>query len=110
MRANGSHARRLRKLPAGVSSPAWSPDGRSIAFAMGRTGRRGLYTLRTTGGGLRQVASRAADPRAIDWQARGGDPVIAAAGDIACDPDLDALQRPAWARLTPATCCRPPTC
>ena len=62
MRANGSHARRLRKLPAGVSSPAWSPDGRSIAFAMGRTGRRGLYTLRTTGGGLRQVASRAARP------------------------------------------------
>ena len=40
------------------------------------------------GRGLRQVASRAADPRAIDWQPRGGDPVIAAAGDIACDPDL----------------------
>ena len=88
MRANGSHARRLKKLPAGVSSPAWSPDGRAIAFAMGRHGRRGLYTVRTTGGGLRQVASRAADPRAIDWQARGRDPVIAAAGDIACDPDL----------------------
>ena len=88
MRANGSHARRLRKLPADVSSPAWSPDGRAIAFAMGRSGRRGLYTVRTTGGGLRQVASRAADPRAIDWQARGRDPVIAAAGDIACDPDL----------------------
>ena len=88
MRANGSHARRLRKLPAGVSSPAWSPDGRSIAFAMGRPGRRGLFTIRTTGGALRQVASGAADPRAIDWQPRGGDPVIAAAGDIACDPDL----------------------
>jgi Tol biopolymer transport system component len=88
MRANGSHARRLKKLPAGVSSPAWSPDGRSIAFAMGRSGRRGLYTLRTSGRGLRQVASRAADPRAVDWQARDRNPVIAAAGDIACDPDL----------------------
>ena len=88
MRANGSKARRLKALPADVSSPAWSPDGRSIAFAMGRTRRRGLYTLRTTGRGLRQVASRAADPRAVDWQPRGGDPVIAAAGDIACDPDL----------------------
>ena len=88
MREGGGHARRLKKLPAGVSSPAWSPDGRSIAFAMGRTGRRGLYTLRTTATGLRQVASRAADPRAIDWQARGRDPVIGAAGDIACDPDL----------------------
>jgi Tol biopolymer transport system component len=88
MRAGGGHARRLKKLRADVSSPAWSPDGRSIAFAMGRNGRRGLYTLRTTGRGLRQVASRAADPRAIDWQARGRDPVIGTAGDIACDPDL----------------------
>src|SRR6185436_9589979 len=35
-----------------------------------------------------QVGSRASDPRALDWQARGRDPVIAAAGDIACDPDL----------------------
>jgi len=88
MRAGGGHARRLKKLRGDVSSPAWSPDGRSIAFAMGRSGRRGLYTLRTTGRGLRQIASRAADPRAIDWQARGRDPVIGAAGDIACDPDL----------------------
>ena len=88
MRAGGGHARRLKKLPADVSSPAWSPDGRSIAFAMGPDGRRGLYTLRTTGARLRLLASRAADPRALDWQPRGGDPVIAAAGDIACDPDL----------------------
>jgi len=88
MRADGSKARRLEQLPAGVASPAWSPDGRSIAFAMGQAGRRGLYTIRTTGRGVRQVASRAADPRAVDWQPRGGDPVIAAAGDIACDPDL----------------------
>jgi acid phosphatase type 7 len=92
MRANGSHARRLEKLPADVSSPAWSPDGRAIAFAMGRSGRRGLYTLRTTGHGLRQLVSRAADPRAVDWQPRGADPVIGAAGDIACDPYLTRYQ------------------
>ena len=88
MRANGSKSRRLKQLPAAVSAPAWSPDGRLLAFAMGRSGRRGLYTIRSTGHGVRQVASRAADPRAIDWQPRGGDPVIAAAGDIACDPGL----------------------
>ena len=88
MRANGSKARRLKQLPAAVSAPAWSPDGRLVAFAMGRSGRRGLYTIRSTGHGVRQVASRAADPRAIDWQPRGGDPVIAAAGDIGCDPNL----------------------
>ena len=88
MRANGAKARRLKQLPADVSAPAWSPDGRLIAFAMGPSGRRGLYTIRSTGHGVHQVGSRAADPRAIDWQPRGGDPVIAAAGDIACDPGL----------------------
>ena len=46
--------------------------------------------------------SRAADPRAIDWQPRGGDPVIAAAGDIACDPDLTRFaHRPRHARRLP---------
>src|SRR5215210_1471168 len=88
MHANGTKARRLAVLRSAVSSPAWSPDGKLIAFAMGRPGRRGLYTIRATGHGVHQVASSAADPRAIDWQARGGDPVIAAAGDIACDPGL----------------------
>jgi len=88
MHANGTKARRLAVLRADVSSPAWSPDGKLIAFAMGRPGRRGLFTIRTTGHGVHQVASRAADPRAIDWQPRGRDPVVAAAGDIACDPGL----------------------
>jgi Tol biopolymer transport system component len=86
MRADGAFQRRLKKLSAGASAPAWSPDGRRVAFAMGRNGRRGLFVVRTNGRGLRQVASGGADARSIDWQPRGGDPVIAAAGDIACDP------------------------
>jgi len=86
MRADGSRERRLARLPADASAPAWAPDGRRIAFAMGRKGRRGLYTVRSDGRGLRRLAAGSADARSIDWQPLGGDPVVAAAGDMACDP------------------------
>jgi hypothetical protein len=86
MRADGSHVRRLTRMPRGVTSPAWSPDGRRIAFGMGRRGRRALHVMRSDGRGARRVASGASDPRSIDWQPVGGDPIVAAAGDIACDP------------------------
>jgi Tol biopolymer transport system component len=87
MRANGSKARRLATLPAGAGSPVFSPDGRRIAFTMGKYGRRGMYVIRSGDGrGLRRLAAAGSDARSLDWQPRGGDPVIAAAGDIACDP------------------------
>jgi acid phosphatase type 7 len=87
MRANGAKSRKLGTLPAGVGAPVFSPDGRRIAFTMGKYGRRGLYVVRAGDGrGLRRVAAAGADARSLDWQPRGGDPVVAAAGDIACDP------------------------
>jgi Tol biopolymer transport system component len=89
MRADGSKARELATLPSGAGSPVFSPDGRRIAFTMGKYGRRALYVIRSGDGrGLKRLAAAGADARAVDWQPRGGDPVVAAAGDIACDPDL----------------------
>jgi hypothetical protein len=84
--ADGSHLRRLTKLPRGVSSPAWAPNGRSIAFSMGPLGRRALYVVSSRGGKPRRVSPRTADAASLDWQPTGSPPVIAAAGDIACDP------------------------
>jgi Tol biopolymer transport system component len=84
--ADGAHAHRVATLPADVSSPAWSPDGRRIAFAMGRNGTRGIYAVRSNGRGLQRLAAGTADARSLDWQPEGGNPVIAAAGDMACDP------------------------
>jgi dipeptidyl aminopeptidase/acylaminoacyl peptidase len=81
----GRHVRKLRSLPQPASSPVWSPNGRWIAFAMGKAGRRALYVMRTNGKGLRRIAKGSTDARALDWQARPGDPVVAAAGDVACD-------------------------
>jgi hypothetical protein len=82
----GRKLRKLRTLPQPASSPVWSPDGRWIAFAMGKGARRGLWVMTKSGKRLRQIAKPSAGARSLDWQAVPGDPVVAAAGDVACDP------------------------
>jgi hypothetical protein len=42
--------------------------------------------MRRDGRRLRRVGSSTSAPRSLDWQATGFDPVVAAAGDVACDP------------------------
>ncbi|HEY7077443.1 MAG TPA: metallophosphoesterase [Solirubrobacteraceae bacterium] len=85
VRADGRRLRRLTRLKRGVSSPAWSPSGRWIVFVSGRPRHHRLYAVRTNGRRL-QRSGGWGDPSAVDWQATGADPVVAAAGDIACDP------------------------
>jgi hypothetical protein len=83
----GRRPRRVIDLPGTVEGVAWSPDGRRLTFAGGPPGGRRVHTVRTDGRGLRTVSlpsSNGADP---DWQSVGHDPVIAAAGDIACQPN-----------------------
>jgi acid phosphatase type 7 len=85
----GHHVRRIRKLPGPASSPVFSPDGRWIAFLMpnrAKSNKNGIWRMRTNGKGLRQVAKPSTAAKAIDWQPQPGDPVVGAAGDIACDP------------------------
>lgn len=85
-RADGSGHRRLTSLEENASAPAWSPDGRRIAFSAGPRGRRRLWVMRSDGGGLRPVSPVSTDASAPDWQPTGLDPIVAAGGDIACDP------------------------
>ena len=85
MDADGRHERRLTR-GVGAASPAWSPDGRRIAYSAGPRGRRQVFVLAARGGQVRQLTRGRTDALAPAWQPTGGDPVIAAAGDIACDP------------------------
>ena len=94
LRADGSRKRQLTRLPGEETEPAWSPDGRWLAFTQRRRGKRRVYLLRVGGPPverfdswrLRAVSSARREPRSPQWQSAGVDPVVAVAGDIACDP------------------------
>jgi hypothetical protein len=86
MRADGRGVRRLTKK-ADATSPTWSPDGRWIAYSGGKRPRRSIFVVRASGGRAKRVTPTASDAIAPDWQPKDPDPVIAAAGDIACDPE-----------------------
>lgn len=87
MDAAGHHVHRVVTPAAGSpTAPAYSPDGRHIVFSAGRPGHRRIYRVDTTGRRLAAVSSASADARFPDWQPAGADPVVEAAGDIACDP------------------------
>ena len=68
MRADGSGQTRLTFNDAFDAFPAWSPDGRRIAFVSSRDGNDEVYTMRADGS--RQV-NRTQNPAFDvdpDWQ------------------------------------------
>jgi hypothetical protein len=85
MDADGHRVRRLTRGER-VAGPAWSPDGRRIAFVMRVRGRDQVFVVRPDGQRLAQLTRSRSAPAEPDWEPTGFDPVIAAAGDIACEP------------------------
>jgi Tol biopolymer transport system component len=57
IRADGTGLRRITWGPSRDAAPAWSPDGRTIAFTRinAVTGRPGVYLVRSNGFGLRRL-------------------------------------------------------
>jgi Tol biopolymer transport system component len=55
MNADGSGQRNLSRHRADDSSPAWSPDGRKIAFVSRRDGGAEIYVVQADGSGLRRL-------------------------------------------------------
>jgi Tol biopolymer transport system component len=56
--ADGSGQKRVTGIASGgrwASSPAWSPDGRKVAFHDTLQGHRGIYVVRSDGSGLRRL-------------------------------------------------------
>ncbi|MDP9491263.1 MAG: hypothetical protein M3P42_03550 [Actinomycetota bacterium] len=51
--------------------PAWSPNGRELAFSSNRSGRSQIYVLRAADCAVRQVTSHAAGGWQPDWSPEG---------------------------------------
>lgn len=78
--ADGTHGYRLTKekgdpsTPQGLffqNSPAWSPDGRLIAFSSHRDGNSHIFVMRADGTGTRRVTNEAFEDDHPSWSPDG---------------------------------------
>ncbi|MCA1702715.1 MAG: metallophosphoesterase [Actinobacteria bacterium] len=85
VKADGTALKRV--TATGGLEPTFSPDGSKIAFSRGPARHREIYVGNAHDGrGAQRITSEPTDARDPDWQSAGHSPVIAGAGDIACDP------------------------
>jgi Tol biopolymer transport system component len=71
MNADGSGQRRLTRNSADDAEPAWSPDGRSIAFESDRDGNFDVYLMNADGRELRKLTRNPAAGAEPGWSPDG---------------------------------------
>jgi TolB protein len=70
-RVRGGRLRRLTRDVGNDTQPAWSPNGKLIAFTSDRTGNQDVYTVRPNGRGLRRLTGTPAEDSAPSWSPNG---------------------------------------
>jgi Tol biopolymer transport system component len=71
MNADGSGQRNLSRHPRLDGSPAWSPDGRKVAFVSCRDGKQEIYVVSADGRGLRNLTRSPQHEFAPAWSSDG---------------------------------------
>jgi hypothetical protein len=67
----GAGPGRVVRQEESARSPAWSPDGRWLAFVSDRSGRSNLWRLAPTGGGAEKLTDLPASPGEYRWSPDG---------------------------------------
>ena len=65
MNADGSNVTRLTNHPESDRSPAWSPDGRRIAFTSDRDGNDDIYVMNADGSNVTRLTNHPAEGREV---------------------------------------------
>ena len=71
MNADGSGTRKLTHNARHNAEPAWSPDGRKIAFRSTRNGNRDIYVMNADGSGKRNLTRNPARDSRPSWSPDG---------------------------------------
>ena len=71
MNADGSGKRKLTHNASYNAEPAWSPDGRKIAFQSARDGNREIYVMNADGSGKRNLTRNPARDGRPSWSPDG---------------------------------------
>lgn len=71
MKADGSEVTNLTNNPATDDSPAWSPDGKQIAFESDRSGGRDIYLMNADGSNVRKLTDSSTFNSHFIWSPDG---------------------------------------